>query len=54
MYTVTPEETMTMSFNEALHYRRDRFEVWGPEGARAVPGEVKVEELRAGADLPRP
>jgi hypothetical protein len=44
MYSVTPEETMTMSFNEALQYRRDRFEIWGPEGARAEPGEIVVDD----------
>ena len=47
LYSVTPEETMTMKFSDALQYRRDRYEVWGPEGVRAVPGEFKVEDTPA-------
>jgi hypothetical protein len=50
LYSVTPEETMTTSFNDALQYRRDRFEIWGPEGARAEPGEFVVEDEPAEED----
>jgi hypothetical protein len=50
LYTVTPEETMTMSFNEALRYRRDRFEIWGPEGARAQSGEFVADNDQTEAD----
>lgn len=49
-YTVTPEETMTMKFSDALRYRRDRFEIWGPEGVPAVPGEFQVEDNPAEPD----
>jgi hypothetical protein len=49
-YTVTPEETMTMSFNEALSYRRDRFEIWGPEGVRVETREIVIEDENERAD----
>jgi hypothetical protein len=44
LYSVTPEETMTMKFSDALQYRRDRYEIWGPEGVRAESGEFEVED----------
>jgi hypothetical protein len=43
-YSVTPEETMTTSFNEALQYRRERYELWGSRGARIEPGEWVVQD----------
>lgn len=43
-YSITPEETMTPSFNEALEYRQDRFEVWGPDGAGVPPDDNQSGE----------
>jgi hypothetical protein len=45
--TITPEETPTARFNEAVQFRPTRMEVWGPEGVHAVQADTAAKVLRA-------
>jgi hypothetical protein len=45
--TITPEETPTARFSEAVQFRPTRMEVWGPEGVRAVQADTAAKVLRA-------